>query len=67
MRTGLSAMVSQVVGRTVPVPMGAVGLDGYAESGTPEELLEKYGLTADAIVEEVKSAVARKRGSDGTS
>ena len=66
-RTGLSAMVSQVVGRTVPAPMGAVGLDGYAESGTPEELLEKYGLTADAIVEEVKSAVARKRGSDGTS
>ena len=67
MRTGLSAMVSQVVGRTVPVPMGAVGLDGYAESGTPEELLEKYGLTADSIAEEVKSAVARKRGSDGTS
>ncbi|MCI0856829.1 MAG: transketolase family protein, partial [Chloroflexi bacterium] len=66
-RTGVSAMVSQVVGRTVPVPMGAVGLDGYAESGSPDELLEKYGLTADAIVEEVKSVVARKRGADGTS
>jgi len=59
-RTGVSAMVSQVVGRTVPVPMGAVGLDGYAESGGVEELLEKYGLTADAIIEEVKSTVARK-------
>ncbi len=72
-KTGVSAMVSQVVGRTVPVPMGAVGLDGYAESGSPDELLEKYGLTADDIVREVKAAIARKHGDapgasrDGTS
>ncbi len=66
-RTGVSAMVSQFVGGTTPVPMGAVGLEGYAESGSADELLQKYGLTADAIVEEVKSVVARKRGTDGTS
>ncbi len=40
--------------------MGAVGLDGYAESGSPDELLEKYGLTADSVVEEVKATIARK-------
>ncbi len=66
-RTGVSAMVSQFVGGSTPVPMGAVGVTGYAESGSADELLQKYGLTADAIVEEVKSVVARKRGTDGTS
>ena len=66
-RTGVSAMVSQFVGGILPVPMGAVGLKGYAESGSADELLQKYGLTADAIVEEVKSVVARKRGTDGAS
>ena len=60
-------MVSQFVGRTAPVPMGAVGVDGYAESGSADELLEKYGLTADAIVEEVKSVVARKQDANGAS
>ncbi len=59
-RTGVSAMISQFVGGTRPVPMGAVGMRGYAESGGVEELLEKYGLSADSIVEEVKSTVARK-------
>ncbi len=59
-RTGVSAMVSQYVGGVCPVPMGAVGMTGYAESGGVEELLEKYGLTADAIVGEVKATVERK-------
>jgi len=66
-RTGVSAMVSQYVGKTTPVPMGAVGVTRYAESGSAEELLEKYGLTADAIVEEVKSTIARKQGLVGKS
>jgi len=66
-RTGVSAMVSHFIGGTTPVPMGAVGVTGYAESGSADELVQKYGLTADAIVEEVKSVVARKRGTDGAS
>ena len=61
--TGMSAMVSQVVGATAPVPLGAVGVDGrYAESGKWTEVLEKYGLTADAIVREVKAVIERKGG-----
>jgi len=63
-RTGVAAMVAQVVGSKRPVPMGAVGMrDRYAESGRWDELLEKYGLTADAIVQEVKGVLARKPGS----
>ncbi len=58
--TGLSAMVSQVVTANAPVPMNAVGLTGYAESGKSNELLEKYGLTASDIVREVKAVIERK-------
>jgi transketolase len=39
--------------------MGFVGLhDTYAESGTPDALLEKYGLTAQAIVDEAERLLA---------
>jgi transketolase len=31
--------------------------DTYAESGTPEQLLEKYGLTTNAIVKAVRELV----------
>ena len=33
----------------------------YAESGTPEQLLEKYGLVARNIVEAVRKALGRKK------
>ena len=59
--TGLGAMVAQRVAATVPVPMGFVGLDRYAESGLWNELLAKYDLTAAAIVREAERVVARKR------
>jgi transketolase len=52
---GLGSIVASVVVRTKPVPMAFVNLgDEYAESGTPEELLEKYGLTPEAVVDAVK-------------
>ena len=63
--TGLAALVARVVGSREPVPLGAVGMrDGYAESGKWDELLEKYGLNAAAIVQHVKAVLARKP-SDG--
>ena len=59
---GMAAMVAQVLGSKHPVPMGAVGIrDQYAESGRWDELMQKYGLTAEAIADEVKSTVARKQ------
>jgi transketolase len=67
-RSGVAALVSQVVGSACPVPLGAVGMrDQYAESGRWDELMEKYGLTAAAIVREVQGVVARKQGTDGRS
>jgi transketolase len=58
---GLGAMVAQAVGETGPVPMAFVGLkDTYAESGKPELLLEKYGLTANDIRRAVDDVLGRK-------
>lgn len=48
---GMGSNVARIVASRHPVPMRFVGLaDTYAESGTPEALLEKYGLTASDIV-----------------
>ena len=59
---GLGSMVSQVVTVNQPVPMGFVGMkDRYAESGAPDQLLEKYGLTADDIAREVRTVLKRKK------
>ncbi len=59
---GLGSMVSQVVTASHPVPMGFVGMqDRYAESGRSDQLLEKYGLTADGIVQEVRKVIKRKK------
>ena len=44
---GLGVRVAQVVAETHPVPMEFVGIQNtYAESATPEQLLDKYGLLA---------------------
>lgn len=55
---GLGSAVAEVVCRECPVPMAMVGQqDTFGESGSPDELLEKYGMTADAIEEKVKYLV----------
>jgi transketolase len=58
---GLGSMVARVVAQHQPVPMEMVALkDTYAKSGKPDELLERYGLTAKDIEKAVKSAIKRK-------
>lgn len=58
MHGGLGSVVATVVGRTVPVPMAYVNIgDCFAESGDPQGLLDKYGLTPQAIVDAVNSVV----------
>lgn len=60
---GLGSRVARVVCREAPCPMGFVGLDDtFAESGPPEALLEKYGLTASRIAQEARGVIARKSG-----
>lgn len=59
---GLGSQVARAVARTHPVPMEFVGIrNTYAESATPDQLMEKYGLTAPYIVQAVKSVLKRKR------
>jgi transketolase len=58
---GLGAMVAQHLAGVAPVPMGFVGMRGYAESGKWDELLQKYRLTPEAIVREAQQVIARKR------
>ena len=58
---GLGDSVAQVLARNYPAPLEYVGVhDTFGESATPDQLMEKYGLTADKIVEQVKKAIARK-------
>lgn len=53
---GLGDAVAQVVVRNCPVKMAMVGQkDCFGESGKPDQLKAKYGMTADDIVAAVKS------------
>lgn len=59
---GLGSAVSEVVCETCPVPVVKVGInDTFGESGKPYELLEKYGLTTQGIVDSVKKAMELKK------
>ncbi|MCU0226603.1 MAG: transketolase family protein [Bryobacterales bacterium] len=57
---GLGVRVSQVVAQESPCPMEFVGLSGYAESGTPDELLDKYGMRASNVLAAARKVLARK-------
>jgi len=55
---GLGSAVAMSAARQHPVPMRFVGIrDTYAESGKPEELLTKYGLTAADIVKAARELI----------
>ncbi|WP_339060470.1 transketolase family protein [Tepidibacillus marianensis] len=51
---GLGSAVAEVVTESAPTIVRRVGVeDTFGESGKPDELLEKYGLTKEHIIEEV--------------
>lgn len=59
---GLGEAVSQVLSRHYPVPQEFVAVnDCFGESGTPTQLLAKYGLGPDNIVEAVSRVLKRKK------
>ncbi len=61
MNGGLGDSIAQLLSRELPTPMEFVAVDdSFGESGTPDQLLEKYGLTTDAIVAAAERAMARK-------
>lgn len=58
---GLGDSVAQVLVKNKLVPQEYVAVDdSFGESGTPAQLMEKYGLTAKDIVAAAKRAIARK-------
>ena len=58
---GLGSAVAEVLVENCPVPMTRVGVaDQFGESGLPDELLEKHGLTAANIAAQAKTVIARK-------
>lgn len=59
---GVGSAIAEVIVRTYPVPMELVGMkNSFGESGEPAQLLKKYKMDADAIVEAVKKVRHRKR------
>ncbi len=61
MNGGLGDSIAQLLSRELPTPMEFVAVnDSFGESGTPDQLLEKYGLTTAAIVAAAERAIARK-------
>ena len=59
---GLGDSVAQLLSRKLPLPLEMVGVnDTFGESGTPRQLMEKYGLTSNDIVNAVKKVIDRKK------
>lgn len=59
---GMGSAVAECLAKHCPVPMEMVAVqDSFGESGQPQELMDKYGLNKDAVMEKVRAALARKR------
>jgi transketolase len=59
---GLGDAIAQVATKHVPIPIEYVGTqDTFGESGTPKELLKKYGLDVPDIIEAAEKVLNRKR------
>ena len=58
---GLRESVSRVLALNHPTPQEFVAVkDSFGESGTPEQLMEKYGLNAEAIIAAAQRVIKRK-------
>jgi len=58
---GLGETISGLLGLKLPTPMEMVATqDTFGESGTPEQLMTKYGLDKSAIIQKVHQVIKRK-------
>ncbi len=58
---GLGDSIAQLLARKLPTPQEYVAVnDSFGESGTPDQLLEKYGMGTNDVVEAVKNVLKRK-------
>lgn len=58
---GLGSSIATLLAKELPVPMEFVAVnDSFGESGTPDELLQKYGLDSANVIEAVKKVISKK-------
>ncbi len=58
---GLGESVARCLSLNSPTPQEFVGTnDTFGESGTPDQLMKKYGLDADAVIKACKKVISRK-------
>ena len=58
---GLGESISRLLTTTLPSPQEFVGTnDTFGESGTPSELMNKYGLNSSSIIDSVVKVLKRK-------
>lgn len=58
---GLGDSIAQTAARNMPIPIAFVGTqDTFGESGTPAQLMKKYGLMPENIVAAAEQVMARK-------
>jgi transketolase len=61
MNGGLGDSICQLLARELPTPVEMVAVnDSFGESGTPDELMKKYGLDSEHIVAAVERVLSRK-------
>jgi transketolase len=61
MNGGLGDSIAQLLGRKMPLPLEMVAVDdAFGESGTPDELMAKFGLDSVNVVEAVLKVIQRK-------
>ncbi|MEM7298787.1 MAG: transketolase family protein [Bacteroidota bacterium] len=59
---GLGGSVAQCLGQHAPTPIQFVAVqDSFGESGTPDQLMEKYGLNAENIANKAISVIEQKK------
>jgi len=59
-RGGMGSAVAECLGKNFPVPIEFIGVqDLFGQSGTPEELIEHYGMGKDSIIKAVKKILTR--------
>ena len=59
---GLGSAVCEVLAEHRPAPVERVGtMDTFGESGKPDELMARYGLTAEHIADSARKSISRKR------
>ena len=59
---GLGEAVAQLLSSQLPTPQEFVAvMDSFGESGTPDQLMKKYGLEAENIIDSVQKVINRKK------